>query len=160
MLSVKNMGILLIVLGVLISGITSMNKSKEDFYIDELSQTLNGTCVLDSGYCLHEDRDWTAYIIGWVLGIILFIAGAYLLILPKLPKKDVSKEFLDLFTEDEKKILQVIKDNDGIQQSTVRYKTGLSKATTSLILNDLEKRNIVARKPYKKTKLVYLKKRF
>lgn len=160
MLSVKNMGILLVILGILISGITLMNKSKEDFYIDELSQTLNGTCVLDSGYCLHEDRDWTSYVIGWVLGIVLFIAGIYLLIFPKLPKKDVSKDFLDLFNEEEKKVLMVVKDNDGIQQSTLRYKSGLSKATVSLILNDLEKRNIVARKPYKKTKLVYLKKRF
>ncbi len=174
----KNLGIILIIIGIAAVALTFAAKAKEDFYINTLVQENNGTCVLESGYCLHEDRDWTGYIIGWVIGTSAFIIGAYLLFfdrsfhefkkhqqsfateLRSAKKKTEFEAFLSGFSNEEQSVLRAIHDQDGIQQSTLRYRAGMSKAGLSILLNLLEQRGIISRKTSGKTKQVFLRKKF
>ena len=85
-------------------------------------------------------------------------------IIAEIKEKDVTntafEAFLSTFNSDEKKILKAIKENEGVQQSTLRFKTDMSKATLSLILKSLEERNYIKKEPYKKTNKIYLIKKF
>jgi len=62
--------------------------------------------------------------------------------------------------ENEKKVLTAIKEQEGITQSTLKYRTNLSKAKVSQILTDFEKKNLVARKAKGKTYEVFLTENF
>lgn len=68
-------------------------------------------------------------------------------------KFDVILKMLD---ENEKKIISAIKDQDGITQSTLRFRTDLSKAKISQTLADFEKKNLVKRIQKGKTYAVHL----
>ena len=54
----------------------------------------------------------------------------------------------------------LFRSQEGIKQSTLRYKTDMSKTTLSLMLKSLEERKFVKRKPSGKTNQVYLVKKF
>ena len=73
-------------------------------------------------------------------------------------EKDEFGSFLEAFDDAEKKILKVVKEEDGITQATLQLKAGLSKTRLSLILAALEEKGIIARKAKGKTKKVFLKK--
>jgi DNA-directed RNA polymerase specialized sigma subunit len=58
--------------------------------------------------------------------------------------------------ENEKKVLVSIKEQEGITQSTLKYRTNLSKAKISQVLTSFEKKNLIARKVKGKTYEVFL----
>ena len=58
--------------------------------------------------------------------------------------------------ENERKVLMSIKEQNGITQSTLRYRADLSKAKISQILKDFEKKNLIERKAKGKTYEVFL----
>ena len=177
----KYIGIIIIAIGILLCMFVFAAKLREDKYINDYIKQ-NNTCYLGDGTCLHEDRDFTLYIFGWVISAALIILGAYLIFFDKLQskimenqerisktlkevkelenKKDEVGAFISGFGEDEQKVLKAVHAQDGIKQSTIRFKTGLSKSTVSLILSSLEERKIVSRKKSGKTHEVYLIKKF
>ena len=59
-----------------------------------------------------------------------------------------------------KDVIKAIKENEGITQSTLRFKTNFSKATLSQHLKKLEERKFISRTPKGKTKQVFLVKKF
>ena len=63
---------------------------------------------------------------------------------------------LKVMDENEKKVINAIKEQDGITQTTLRYRADLSKAKISQILTDFEKKNLVRRVPKGKTYSVHL----
>lgn len=178
----KVLGAILIVIGLTILVFTIATKQKDDFYIDAMIETLNGSCYLGDGTCLHEDRNYTPYIIGYVLSIALIILGAYILFFDKTEKlilkqnlevsaalreaKKIDKQkgefdaFLSAFTEEEQKVLKAIKEQEGIQQSTLRLRVGMSKTALSILLKSLEQRGIVTKREDKKTNKIYLRKKY
>lgn len=178
MISSKQLGVVLIIIGVLIAGLTLQAKLKEDFYIDALTAELGGVCTLENGYCLHEDRSWTLYIVGFVLGAAVALLGVYLLFFERTyeafrlqqaafakevgeaKRKDEFGAYLAGFSIEEQAVLKAVREQDGITQSTLRYRTGMSKASLSMLLDSLEKRDVVRRKAAGKTKEVYLRKKF
>jgi len=110
-------------------------------------------------------------------GLISFIAalGVYLLffstseeaILKRLEEEKSMKIeqnkfelILKAMDDNEKKVLKAIKEQDGITQSTLKYRTDLSKAKVSQILTDFEKKNLVKREIKGKTYAVYLTENF
>ncbi|MBI2654089.1 winged helix-turn-helix transcriptional regulator [Candidatus Woesearchaeota archaeon] len=111
------------------------------------------------------------------VGLISFIAalGVYLLffstseeaILKRLEDEKNMKIGEDKFglilkamDENEQKVLKAIKEQSGITQSTLRYRTDLSKAKVSQILTDFEKKHLVKREAKGKTYSVYLTENF
>lgn len=74
----------------------------------------------------------------------------------------IDKTFIDSiksagFDPDRRKILKTVKENDAITQSTLRFKTGMSKAHLSMLINDLERNGFISRKPKGRTYEVYIR---
>ena len=111
------------------------------------------------------------------VGLISFIGalGIYLLffstseeaILRRLEQEKGMKLEQDKFEivlkamdDNERKVLKAIKEQEGITQSTLKYRTDLSKAKVSQILTDFEKKHLVKRESKGKTYAVYLAENF
>ena len=75
-------------------------------------------------------------------------------------EEDKFELVLKALDENEKKVLKAIKEQNGITQSTLKYRTDLSKAKVSQILTDFEKKNLVKRELKGKTYAVYLAENF
>ena len=59
--------------------------------------------------------------------------------------------------EYEKKALRAIREQNGITQSTLRYRTDISKSKLSSILTDFERKGLIKRVPKGKTMEIYIK---
>ncbi|MCF7799195.1 MarR family transcriptional regulator [Candidatus Woesearchaeota archaeon] len=180
----KQIGSIVLIIGILLAGFVFILKTNLDAAADlEALMAINetGTCITDEGKCLHKQYD-ALYIIGWLISGSLIILGIYLMFFDKTQKllveqnirvvralKEAKKEeakkdnltaFLSAFPDDERKLLRVIHDQEGIKQSTLRFKMGMSKSTLSILLTSLEERDIIARKEAGKTKEIFLRKKF
>jgi len=60
-------------------------------------------------------------------------------------------------TQDEQRIIKAVKDQDGITQQTLRLRADMHKSKLSIVLDGLEKKDLIARKEKGKTKQVFLK---
>ena len=111
------------------------------------------------------------------VGLISFIGalGVYLLffstseeaIMKRLEEEKGMKIDQDKFElvlkamdDNEKKVLKAIKEQEGITQSTLKFRTDLSKAKVSQILTDFEKKHLIKREEKGKTYAVYLTENF
>lgn len=173
----KQIGSIILIVGILVSVFVYLAKVKEDSYINNYIKERN-TCYLESGLCLHDNRSFNLYIAGFSVSVALILFSVYLIFFDKTQRQlaenqtilakvlnetaqnDKFSVYVKGFSEDEQKILLVVHDQDGIKQSTLRYKTGLSKTTLSLTLKSLEERGIISRKSAGKTNQVYLIKKF
>lgn len=178
----RAIAIWVIIAALLMGMLTIFWNAKESSYIDLIIEAQGGSCYIEEGVCLHSDRDYTLVIIGWILSGLILVTGIYLLFFDKTQKalaeqqvkvstaleramekekeKDEFHAFLSGFDEDTQKVLKAVKEQEGIKQSTLRFRTGLSKTGLSLMLNSLEKKGIVSRKVSGKTKEVYIQKKF
>ena len=111
------------------------------------------------------------------VGLISFIGalGIYLLffstseeaILKRLEEdknrrveQDKFELILKAMDENERKVLKAIKEQEGITQSTLKFRADLSKAKVSQILTDFEQKQLVKRESKGKTYSVYLTENF
>ena len=111
------------------------------------------------------------------VGLISFIGalGIYLLffstseeaIMKRLEDEKTMKIEQDKFElvlkamdDNEKNVLKAIREQSGITQTTLRYRTDLSKAKVSQILTDFEKKHLIKREEKGKTYSVYLVENF
>ena len=174
----KQIGIVLIIIGVILAGTTYIMKVREDNSINAIISIQGGSCYLPDGTCLHEDRSFLPYILGGTLSAAIIILGIYLIFFDKTEKileksreefkaevKESKKAkefeaFLEGFTDDEKKVIEAIHAQEGILQSTLRYKTGISKTGLSIMLKSLEERDIITRTEEGKSNKVFLRKKF
>jgi uncharacterized membrane protein len=176
----KHIGIMLLIVSVLIALFVAVSQLNESSYVKEYVMN-EGTCFLEDGTCLHK-QNLPLYIFGWVLSASILIFGIYLVFFDKTQKfmtehqikvsealssakkhereKDEFKAYLAGFEKDEQKVLSAIKEQEGIKQSTLRYRTNISKTALSLILKALEDKKVITRKPSGKTKEIYLVKKF
>ncbi len=177
----KHIGTILIIIGILLAGLVYVVKVREDNYI-KLVMKQDASCFLEDGTCLHADREIMIYVFGWSMAVVMLLMGVYVGWIDKSQKvlaehsrkvsgalhkakveerkKDEFAAFLAGFSDDEKKVLLAVKEQDGIKQSTLRFRTGISKTGLSILLKDLEEREILSRKKSGKTNEVFLQKKF
>jgi len=126
----------------------------------------------DGGFCPHEESSsWQTYT-GISLVSIMAALGIYLIFFEKSQKaiistlenqKQVSLEeekfeiLLKGLNEDEKKVIKAVKEQDGITQQTLRLRTDLHKSKLSIVLDGLEKKELVKKVPKGKTNQIFLK---
>lgn len=140
-----------------------------------------GSCILENGTCLHR-QSFSRYLFGGTVSLSTIVLGVYLMFFDRTQEKIYEKQkelslaikeakeqenqkdkfraFLAGFDDDESKVIEAIHEQEGIQQSTLRYRTGLSKTGLSLILKKLEERGFVSKEAFGKTNKLYLKKAF
>ena len=175
----KQIGIVILILGLLVGVLVISAKIREDRQVNAFIAQQGGSCYLADGTCLHEDRSYTFYFAGGSIAVALLMLGAYLMFFDRAQimlaeqhlqvstaLRDANirdtedsrwNTFLKGFNEDERKVLSAVKDQDGIQQSTLRFRSGVSKSSLSLMLKSFEKKGIISRKEQGKTNQVFLR---
>ncbi len=167
----KKLGIILLIVGILIVGAVYFVKVKEDSIINKVIAE-QGSCFLSDGTCLHDDRSLMPYIVGWVLSAVIIALGIYLIFFERSQKEIINtlenqkkmhteEEKVQILSkamdEYEKRVYAAIREQDGITQTTLRYRTDLSKSKLSSILSDFEKKGLIKRVPKEKTLQVFLR---
>ena len=159
----KRLGIIFLSLGIIISIILLQ-------FMDKLSNDAREIGCFDNPKCIKIES--TFNITHLAFGVIGFISalGFYLLffskgeeaILKRLEEekdKKIENEKFSLIAKGlddyEKKVLLVIKDENGITQNTLRLKTDMSKAKLSYVLKDLETKKLIKKVQKGKTFAVY-----
>lgn len=175
----KKLGLIIIVLTILFATVMG-------FFRFELEKQIKSQITYDnSGQCIHEvgkpcpfqelSKLFLPTLIGGVLLALFLALGVYLIFFEKSQKaiidtlketkeKEIGKEKFDLvlsaLNEDEKKVMTAVKEQDGISQTTLVMRTDFSKAKLSLILKDLENKELIKKVTKGKINYIYLKKQF
>jgi DNA-binding MarR family transcriptional regulator len=167
----RKIGIIIFIFAVMLLSLTFVIKYKEDVIIEKIIHE-KGSCFLDDGTCLHADRDITLYLFVWIFSAALIALSIFLLFFEKSQKEIIAtlnkqkkiqsdKEKFDILLKGlniyEKKVIKAIKEQDGITQTTLRLRTDLHKSKLSIVLDGLEKKELIVRKTKGKTKEVFLK---
>lgn len=166
--------IVVIIAGVLLAGLVhSFRADAVDHASFVVEQT--GTCFLDDGTCLHAELASGRYVFGYILAAALLILGIYLLAFDRTEQllrkhqheiatvyheaknRDSFEAFLKGFSKEEQAALRAIHAQDGILQSTLRYKLDKSKAYVSELISSLEAKGAVSREKSGKTYKVYVR---
>lgn len=182
----RKLGIFLFLLGIALAGLFYRGKLDSEQQIQALIAATGDeeACFLEDGTCLHQEQSKT-FLIGEACALLIFALGVYLFLFDKtkelfalqaeqnvkiasalkqaeeVKKKDVAfQAFLAGFDEDQQKVLKAIKEQDGILQSTLRYRTGLTKTDVSLILKEFEEKKYITKKPEGNTNKIFLRKMF
>ncbi|MBW2999006.1 hypothetical protein KY321_05700, partial [Candidatus Woesearchaeota archaeon] len=176
----KHIGIIILILGIIFAYSTYVEQKETSEQIQDLVLE-TGSCFQDDGTCLHEESSKDG-MIGWIISTAAILFGLYIGFIDKTQKvlqehqvkvskaleeskrlekeKDEFQAYVSAFTEEEQRILKAVREQDGIKQSTLRYRADMSKTTLSLILKSLEERKVISRKTSGKTNEVYLVKKF
>lgn len=175
----KNIALGLILVGIAIIFLISISIFK--LQINSLTNALmvesGGTCIIE-GKCLHEKSNTPVYI-GVAITFVTLSLGLYLIFFEKGQKyteeaykeianslkeskkkenKDEKFNFLlKALNDDEKNIMTAIRDQNGIEQATLRIRTDLSKTKLSVLLSELEKKGLLKKVAEGKKNKVYLK---
>jgi len=167
----KKLGLVLLVIGILLALSLYGVKIKEDAIIEQIVVE-QGSCYLEDGTCLHQDRDLTFYFVGWLLSAVLIALGIYLAAFEKSQKSIISTlenqkkiqaadEKFNILLKgldvDEKKVIKAVKEQDGVTQQTLRLRTDLHKSKLSIVLDGLVKKGLVKKEPKGKTNQIFLK---
>ena len=177
MVNYKSLGYILIVLGLLFIIPVFIFKVQVDNLTNEVMLATGGTCIQE-GKCLHEQSDLPMYV-GISLTVMMLALGLYLVFferskeaIEKIQKeligslketkkkqdKDEKFEFLlKALNEDEKKVIKAVREQDGIEQATLRIRTDMSKTKLSVVLTELEKKGLVSKIPEGKKNKIFLK---
>lgn len=176
----KKLGMVLILISISFLIAIIIFKIQVDNLTEALMIETGGSCI-QNGECLHETSNVPVYT-GGSLAFITLALGIYLILfeksqqyaekthkeivstLEKTKKEQDSEEkfnfLLKALDEDEKKVMNAIKEQDGIEQATLRIRTDLSKTKLSVTLSNLEKKNLVKKIPQGKKNRVYIKNAF
>ncbi|MCA9459012.1 MAG: hypothetical protein KC550_00525 [Nanoarchaeota archaeon] len=178
-MKLKLIGIILIVVSLFL-GISTfiIQDSMDNLFMEQMMNFEGESCFLEDGTCIHENPLKGLFVVFYIVETSLFLFGIYLITqnniqnylieklhetssnLKEIKEKDSSeKEFLAFlkgFSDDERKILMEVKKQDGIWQSTLRIKTGFSKATLSILLSKLESEGHISKVKKGKTNEIYL----
>ena len=168
--------ILLVLLIFIRAGIIKVYQSEIDKYV-----VAGIACPSDPNIFPHEQKSkaQTPIFIAGILLIGVISFGIYLIFFEKSHKilkenqeklfekleedkdKDVKEKKFDILLKgmdnDEKEIIKAVREQDGISQSTLSLRTNIHKSKLSIILNNLEKKNLIKKVNKGKINYIYLK---
>ena len=78
----RQIGIIILIIGVLLASLITTMKVQSDSEIEEVIHE-TGSCYLDDGTCLHDEQSNAMFIAGWILSAALIILGLYLIFFDK-----------------------------------------------------------------------------
>ncbi|MBS3130819.1 winged helix-turn-helix transcriptional regulator [Candidatus Woesearchaeota archaeon] len=174
----KHLGLGIIAIGIVFAVILGIFKIQVDELTDTLMESSGGSCVV-GGVCTHEQSN-IPVVIGSVMVVLTISFGTYLYFFTKRTEsfETVSKELINEISqtkdkelkgeklnillsgldEDERKVLLAVKEQDGISQTTLGYRTDISKTKLSVILQQLERKGLLSKVKKGKINNIYLKK--
>ncbi|MEK6948037.1 MAG: hypothetical protein AABX19_02225 [Nanoarchaeota archaeon] len=159
----KKVGLIFLAFGILLVGILL------DY--DYINSNKVYSCDIDNN-CLPVNSVFTITNIFIAIISCLLTLGVYMIFFSKgeeilIKKLDENNKKLSddekfgiLFkalTKDEQDIIKIVKNEEGITQSTLRIRTDMSKAKLSFVLSDLEKKKLIIKELYGKTNKIFLK---
>jgi len=100
-------------------------------------------------------------IVSVIAGLIILGFIIYSVIRQKKARKKIDEKIEDYkirLTENEQKIIELLKKQDGLMQQTIIEQLGLQKSHTSKLITKLERKNILERKQVGKINKIFLKK--
>lgn len=174
----KKIGLVLISLVIILGLVFSFFVYKLNNEIkSKILPTDNGECLHEGEFCPYEELNELnlPIVLGYLFLSLLLLLGIYLIYSSKkmdelkedieMDKKQKEKDskfnlIMSTLNESEKKVMTAVREQDGIQQSTLRIRTDFSKAKLSAILTDLEKRNLIKKVEKGKKNLIFLKRDF
>lgn len=137
----------------------------------QLNEHTTSLCSCQGG-CPHEKKtSWQIYA-GIFLTSAISALGIYLIFFEKSQKQIIQalekQKLIKLHQEKfhillmgldpyEKKVIKAVKEQDGITQQTLRLRTDMHKSKLSLVLDNLEKKQLITKTPKGKTNQIHLK---
>lgn len=107
---------------------------------------------------MGETSGVSFYSLGVSILILIVVASIIGLVLywlvKKLMKERAIKTAMMAMSEDEKKVLREIMQDEEIRQDELRKRINFSKSKLSALLNNLEEKNAIEKNRYKRTNLV------
>lgn len=158
----KRLGVLFIVLGVLVAVLLYVFTSTLYVEAEQLGCFGDPQCVsIDTSI---NTMHFAFGIVGFILALgfyFIFFYSGEKAILERLENEKNLKLGDDKFSillraldDNQKRILSLVREQDGLSQSTLVLRSGLSKAKVSEVLSDFEKKKLVKRE--KKGKVNYI----
>lgn len=176
----KSLGGILILVSIIFIAVLVIFKIQVDALIDQQMILSGGNCIID-GECIHEQSNLPIYL-GVAVIFFTLALGLYLIFFERgqrqieqtqkqivntlkesKEKQDEDEKFeilLKALNKDEKKVMRTVKQQNGIEQATLRIRTDLSKTKLSVILTELEKKGLVKKVPQGKKNRIHLKNLF
>ena len=120
------------------------------------------TTIESSFSLVHISFGVLGFLIALGFYLLIFSKGEEMIVDRLEESKNISiqnekfKVIMSVLNDAEKRVIKAVKEHEGITQSTLMLRTGLSKTKLSYVVNDLEKRGLIKRKPHKKTLKVFL----
>ena len=131
---------------------------KNDFYVLYFYDNLNLEDKKIS--LLHLEDELSEFTVLFLI-LISFSLGffiSYILFKMKLKESKLNSVPSFVLNQDEKLIYDVIKNNQGINQKQIAIKINFSKVKVSIIVNDLEQKDLIKREKFGRSFKVYTKK--
>ena len=167
-MSNKSIGTIILIIGIILFGILlgynyKLNKESADKGCNPNAQCINVSSLLSI----------TNIFIGIIFSLISL--GFYLIFFTKteeilinkieerskqLTKEDKFDIMLKALNKEEQDVIKIVREEEGIAQSMLRIRTGISKTKLSFVLSDLEKKNMIKKELSGRTNKIYLARAF
>ncbi len=159
-------GLLLVATTYLLENITTVNINQEIEIHDK-----EGIACGVAQPCPHEQLNKVLpyFYASYAISALIIIIGIWLSLTEseseksvkdieeKERKKEISSAIMSALDEDEQAVIKAVKEQDGITQNTLRLRTDMSKTKLSVVLTQLEKKNMIKKVPKGKTNQIFLK---
>ncbi len=178
-INTKTLGIIIVCIGIAIGIMVGLFKYNTAKLIDQEMQLSGGTCF-ENGICLHQQYAFNApTYAGIILAAFTIGLGLYLIFFAKTQqtflsvmtaaKEEAKQErgredrfhiMLKALSPEERLVMEKVKEQDGITQTTLLLRTDLSKTKLSFVLSDLEKKGLIKKVKKGKINHIHLKEAF
>ena len=174
----QKVGFVIIAFTVLLAVVLSVYRVElEKSILSKVISKEGSQCLHEGNICPYEELDsltLPTYLAIAVL-VLMFGIGVYFSFFDKSQervnqlatqlkekeKQEIKKETaFSVLNKDEQRIVKAIAEQDGIPQTTLKYRVGMSKTKLSLMLKELDKRGMISKKKREKLIAFILKKDF